>query len=206
MSLPPPTPPETPNQGSQSEANTPEDRPVRKIGLGRLFTNIFRLSKATEVEVDKQAQDRVKRFIEKMNMKEQLQEQLSSQIKKLEDVIKQEKNKKTDEINRIAGTKKDEVENFADEKKDEVNQLARTKKDQVEQFADEVEKFAKEKKDEIDKLREKLSGRINGVIYLLALLGIIILPLIPRILQDFTLIRTLETQIKYLESDIEDLQ
>lgn len=181
MSLPP-LPPETPNQGSQSEANTPEDRPVRKIGLGRLFTNIFRLSKATEVEVAKQAQDRVERFIEEMNMKEQLQEELSSQIKNLEGVIEQEKNKKTDEINQVARTKKGEVEQFADEKKDEVNQLARTKKDQVEEFADEVEKFAKEKKDEIDKLREKLSGRINGVIYLLALLGIIIVPLIPRIL------------------------
>lgn len=194
MSLTPP-PPETPNQGSQSEANTPEDRPVRKIGLGRLFTNIFRLSKATEVEVAKQAQDRVERFIEKMKMKEQLQEELSSQIKKLEGVIEQEKNNEVNEIKQIVETSKNEVKNLADGKKGE-----------VEKFADEVEKFAKEKKDEIDKLREKLSGRINGVIYLLALLGIIILPLIPRILQDFTLIRTLETQIKYLESDIEDLQ
>ena len=195
MSLPPPTPPETPNQGSQSEANTPEDRPVRKIGLGRLFTNIFRLSKATEVEVAKQAQDRVKRFIEEMNMKEQLQQKLSSQIKNLEDIIEQEKNNEVNEIKQIVETSKNEVKNLADGKKGE-----------VEKFADEVEKFAKEKKDEIDKLREKLSGRINGLIYLLTLLGIIIVPLIPRVLQDFTLIRTLETQIKYLESDIEDLQ
>lgn len=176
MSLPPP-PQRRPNQGSQSEANAPEDRPVRKIGLGRLFTNIFRLSKATEVEVAKQAQDRVERFIEEINMKEQLQKQLSSSIKNLENIIEQEKNKKVKEINKIARIKKDCVEKFADKKKAE-----------------------------IDKLREKLSGKINGTIYLLVLLGVIIVPLIPRILQDFTLIRTLETQIKYLESDIEDLQ
>ena len=209
MSLPPP-PPETPNQGSQSEANTPENRPVRKIGLGRLFTNIFRLSKATEVEVDKQAQDRVKRFIKEMNMKEQLQQKLSSQIKNLEDIIEQEKLTK---LNNVIETSKNEVKNLADGKKGEVEEitsevknLADEKKNELKKITSEAEKFTEKTKAEIDKLGERLKIQTGVAISLLSLLGIISLPLVTRILQDFTLIRTLETQIKYLESDIEDLQ
>lgn len=171
--LPTPPPSEPPNQGSQSEANTPEDRPARPGGLGKFFRNLFYLSRATEAEVARQAQDRVKRRIEEIKIEEKLEKELKSHKKRITNEIKEAMNKT-----------KDEIKNKEDD----------------------VKKFAKEKKKKIDKLREKLNGRINGLIYLLAFIGLIILSLIPRITQDFSLIETLETQIKYLESDIEDLQ
>lgn len=164
--LPTPATPEPPNQGSQFEANTPEDRPARRGGLGRFFRNLFYLSRATEAEVARQAQDRVKRRIEEIKIEEKLKEKFT----------------------------------------DEIQETANKIKDKMRIEKNDVKKFAEEKKKEIDKLREKLKGRINGLIYLLILLGIITFPLIPYIIQDFSLIKTLETQIKHLESDIEDLQ
>ena len=174
--LPTSPPSEPPNQGSQSEANTPEDRPARRGGLGKFFRNLFYLSRATEAEVARQAQDRVKSRIEKIKIEEELEKELKSHKKRI-----------TNEVKEIMNKTKDEIKNKEND----------------------VKKFAKEKKKEIDKLREKLNGRINGLIYLLGLLVLIIFsfsPLIPRIIQDFSSIKTLETQIKYLESDIEDLQ
>lgn len=156
--LPTPPPPEPPNQSSQSEANTPEDRPARRGGLGRFFRNLFYLSRATEAEVARQAQDRVKKHIEEIKIEEKFTNEIQETANKIKDKMRIEKN--------------------------------------------DVKKFAEEKKEEIDKLKEKLKGRINGLVYLLTLLGIIIVPLIPYIVQNFGN----ANKIKYLESDIEDLQ
>lgn len=57
--LPTPPPPEPPNQGSQSEANTPEDQPARPGGPRKFFRNLLLVANATDTEIKKQAKNRV---------------------------------------------------------------------------------------------------------------------------------------------------
>lgn len=63
--LPTPPPPEPPNQGSQSEANTPEDRPAHRGGPRKFFRNLLFLANATEAEIREQAKNRVEDILDK---------------------------------------------------------------------------------------------------------------------------------------------
>ena len=174
---PPPPPPEPPTQSSHSEAKKAEDPQSGPGGPRKFFRNLLFLANATEAEIASQAQRRVQESIEAINLEKTLKEKLETKTKEINDNISTEKEKKMREIQKTGSYAKFSIWRHR-------NKIKRN----------------------LDKLGQKLRSRINGLIYLLALLGFIIVPLVPRITQDFSLIKTLETQIKYLESDIEDLQ
>jgi len=109
-----------------------------------LFKNLLFLARATEVEIAKQAQQRVQMSIEAVHMENILKEKLKNQIDEIVNNVSEEKDKQVNEVKIVGNKARDEIKIFRDQiEKDLVN------------------------------LKVKLGGRINGAIFCMISLGAI---------------------------------